>query len=136
MCCSVHLLCLMGNPGPNSLLLLSCLGMSQMVLCISIQSSSLLLLITDMLNWFLRMLVIWLLYKKEKASPHNAPCTVHRPLIVFVGELSISADKLQEKKHKNDFALWKASKPGEPAWPSPWGPGRPGWHIECSVMAW
>ncbi|KAH9929551.1 tRNA synthetases class I (C) catalytic domain-containing protein [Epithele typhae] len=34
-----------------------------------------------------------------------------------------------------DFALWKASKPGEPEWPSPWGPGRPGWHIECSVMA-
>jgi cysteinyl-tRNA synthetase len=34
-----------------------------------------------------------------------------------------------------DFALWKASKPGEPFWPSPWGPGRPGWHIECSVMA-
>ncbi|GLB37791.1 putative tRNA synthetases class I (C) catalytic domain [Lyophyllum shimeji] len=34
-----------------------------------------------------------------------------------------------------DFALWKASKPGEPSWPSPWGPGRPGWHIECSVMA-
>ncbi|TFY81978.1 hypothetical protein EWM64_g2039 [Hericium alpestre] len=34
-----------------------------------------------------------------------------------------------------DFALWKASKPGEPFWPSPWGQGRPGWHIECSVMA-
>ncbi|KAF8499666.1 tRNA synthetases class I (C) catalytic domain-containing protein [Russula emetica] len=34
-----------------------------------------------------------------------------------------------------DFALWKASKPGEPFWSSPWGPGRPGWHIECSVMA-
>jgi cysteinyl-tRNA synthetase len=34
-----------------------------------------------------------------------------------------------------DFALWKASKPGEPAWDSPWGPGRPGWHIECSAMA-
>ena len=34
-----------------------------------------------------------------------------------------------------DFALWKASKSGEPSWPSPWGPGRPGWHIECSVMA-
>jgi cysteinyl-tRNA synthetase len=33
-----------------------------------------------------------------------------------------------------DFALWKASKPGEPAWESPWGPGRPGWHIECSAM--
>ena len=34
-----------------------------------------------------------------------------------------------------DFALWKKQKPGEPAWESPWGPGRPGWHIECSVMA-
>lgn len=39
-----------------------------------------------------------------------------------------------EKKSANDFALWKASKAGEPAWDSPWGPGRPGWHIECSVM--
>ena len=34
-----------------------------------------------------------------------------------------------------DFALWKAAKPGEPAWDSPWGPGRPGWHIECSAMS-
>ena len=40
-----------------------------------------------------------------------------------------------EKKHPNDFALWKASKRGEPFWPSPWGEGRPGWHIECSVVA-
>eukprot|EP00534_Pseudo-nitzschia_fraudulenta_P006377 CAMPEP_0201180444 /NCGR_PEP_ID=MMETSP0851-20130426/116201_1 /ASSEMBLY_ACC=CAM_ASM_000631 /TAXON_ID=183588 /ORGANISM="Pseudo-nitzschia fraudulenta, Strain WWA7" /LENGTH=778 /DNA_ID=CAMNT_0047464655 /DNA_START=16 /DNA_END=2352 /DNA_ORIENTATION=+ len=40
-----------------------------------------------------------------------------------------------EKKHRNDFVLWKASNPGEPSWQSPWGPGRPGWHIECSVMA-
>jgi len=39
-----------------------------------------------------------------------------------------------EKRGKNDFALWKASKPGEPSWDSPWGGGRPGWHIECSVM--
>ncbi len=39
------------------------------------------------------------------------------------------------KHHPLDFALWKAAKPGEPAWPSPWGPGRPGWHIECSVMS-
>ncbi len=39
------------------------------------------------------------------------------------------------KRHPGDFALWKAAKPGEIAWPSPWGPGRPGWHIECSVMA-
>ncbi|MCC7355959.1 MAG: cysteine--tRNA ligase [Anaerolineae bacterium] len=40
----------------------------------------------------------------------------------------------EQKEHPMDFALWKAAKPGEPAWPSPWGPGRPGWHIECSVM--
>lgn len=39
------------------------------------------------------------------------------------------------KRSASDFALWKASKIGEPSWPSPWGPGRPGWHIECSVMA-
>ena len=38
------------------------------------------------------------------------------------------------KRSPLDFALWKASKPGEPEWPSPWGPGRPGWHIECSAM--
>merc|ERR1712106_704816 len=40
-----------------------------------------------------------------------------------------------EKRAANDFALWKKSKPGEPSWDSPWGQGRPGWHIECSVMA-
>jgi cysteinyl-tRNA synthetase len=40
----------------------------------------------------------------------------------------------EEKRSPLDFALWKASKPGEPSWPSPWGPGRPGWHIECSAM--
>ena len=38
------------------------------------------------------------------------------------------------KQHPFDFALWKGSKPGEPSWESPWGPGRPGWHIECSAM--
>ncbi|MGE5593565.1 MAG: cysteine--tRNA ligase [Betaproteobacteria bacterium] len=40
-----------------------------------------------------------------------------------------------KKRNAIDFALWKASKPGEPAWESPWGPGRPGWHIECSALA-
>jgi cysteinyl-tRNA synthetase len=39
------------------------------------------------------------------------------------------------KHHPLDFALWKAAKPGEVSWPSPWGPGRPGWHIECSAMS-
>lgn len=42
---------------------------------------------------------------------------------------------LEKKKNPLDFSLWKASKPNEPAWESPWGPGRPGWHIECSAMA-
>lgn len=51
------------------------------------------------------------------------------------GDLSISAERLSEKRSPNDFALWKASKPGEPSWPCPWGRGRPGWHIECSAMA-
>ena len=41
----------------------------------------------------------------------------------------------ERKKSAADFALWKRAKPGEPAWDSPWGPGRPGWHIECSAMS-
>ena len=41
----------------------------------------------------------------------------------------------ERKRHPMDFALWKSSKPGEPSWDSPWGPGRPGWHIECSAMS-
>jgi cysteinyl-tRNA synthetase len=46
-----------------------------------------------------------------------------------------SCDVKREKEHAMDFALWKAAKPGEPQWESPWGPGRPGWHIECSAMS-
>jgi len=41
----------------------------------------------------------------------------------------------EEKEHPMDFTLWKAAKPGEPSWTSPWGEGRPGWHIECSAMS-
>ncbi|KAI8924349.1 tRNA synthetases class I (C) catalytic domain-containing protein [Entophlyctis helioformis] len=44
-------------------------------------------------------------------------------------------DESKEKRSPADFALWKGSKPGEPSWASPWGDGRPGWHIECSAMA-
>lgn len=54
-----------------------------------------------------------------------------------VEELEAGA-RVEVDERKNDpldFALWKASKQGEPAWPSPWGPGRPGWHIECSAMS-
>jgi cysteinyl-tRNA synthetase len=50
--------------------------------------------------------------------------------------MSTSTSKMgEEKESPNDFALWKAAKPGEPWWESPWGQGRPGWHIECSAMS-
>jgi cysteinyl-tRNA synthetase len=74
-----------------------------------------------------------------KAAGHT-----YRKLKPFAGDTS-EADMAEgegaigteasDKKNKNDFALWKASKPGEPSWESPWGSGRPGWHIECSVIA-
>ena len=47
----------------------------------------------------------------------------------------VSADEINKKEDPMDFALWKAAKPGEINWDSPWGKGRPGWHIECSVMS-
>src|SRR5208282_6067232 len=40
------------------------------------------------------------------------------------------------KRDPRDFTLWKGAKPGEPSWDTPWGPGRPGWHLECSAMSW
>ncbi|MEX0592531.1 MAG: cysteine--tRNA ligase [Nitriliruptoraceae bacterium] len=54
-----------------------------------------------------------------------------------IDELEQGADVVDADRKEDplDFALWKSAKPGEPAWPSPWGEGRPGWHIECSVMA-
>jgi cysteinyl-tRNA synthetase len=51
----------------------------------------------------------------------------------LVAGARIEAD--ERKRDPLDFALWKSAKPGEPSWPSPWGDGRPGWHIECSAMA-
>ena len=50
-------------------------------------------------------------------------------------EAGARIDVDNDKKHPADFALWKAAKPGEPSWNSPWGLGRPGWHIECSAMS-
>lgn len=51
-------------------------------------------------------------------------------------EMQASTDsEFLNKRDPRDFAMWKAAKPGEPAWATPWGPGRPGWHIECSAMA-
>ncbi|MGE5138626.1 MAG: cysteine--tRNA ligase, partial [Rudaea sp.] len=56
----------------------------------------------------------------------------HRSLDEMRAGARVAVD--ERKEDPLDFALWKASKPGEPAWDSPWGPGRPGWHIECSAM--
>ncbi|AZA10688.1 Cysteine--tRNA ligase [Corynebacterium gerontici] len=52
-----------------------------------------------------------------------------------VEEMEQGENDVVGKRGAQDFALWKASKPGEPSWPTPWGPGRPGWHLECSAMA-
>ncbi|MDZ7617820.1 MAG: class I tRNA ligase family protein, partial [Patescibacteria group bacterium] len=56
----------------------------------------------------------------------------HRPTDALMGDGGGMADR---KRNAADFALWKSAKPGEPSWDSPWGPGRPGWHIECSAMS-
>jgi len=59
----------------------------------------------------------------------------HKNLADLVAGASERVDPDDRKEHPFDFALWKGQKPGEPAWPAPWGAGRPGWHIECSAMA-
>lgn len=59
----------------------------------------------------------------------------HKNLDDLVAGASERVDPDDRKEHPFDFALWKAQKPGEPAWEAPWGAGRPGWHIECSAMA-
>ena len=57
----------------------------------------------------------------------------HRTLDGMMSGVRVEID--QRKEHPMDFALWKSAKPGEPSWESPWGPGRPGWHMECSAMS-
>ncbi|KAH9485083.1 putative cysteine--tRNA ligase [Psilocybe cubensis] len=73
----------------------------------------------------------------DKSENHNyaklEPWSTGNRDLLEEGEGSLASKT--GRRSAADFALWKASKPGEPSWPSPWGPGRPGWHIECSVMA-
>ena len=59
----------------------------------------------------------------------------HRSVEQLLESAGARVDVDDDKRSPIDFALWKAAKPGEPAWESPWGPGRPGWHIECSAMS-
>jgi cysteinyl-tRNA synthetase len=68
----------------------------------------------------------------DVSKMHDYGKLSHRPLEQMQLEGGSTAER---KRSPADFALWKSAKPGEPSWPSPWGPGRPGWHIECSVMS-
>ncbi|NLV24340.1 MAG: cysteine--tRNA ligase [Deltaproteobacteria bacterium] len=82
-----------------------------------------------------------------KGMAYEAGGDVYFSIRDFPGYLKLSKRNLDEmlsgariapgeqKRDPMDFALWKAAKPGEPSWESPWGPGRPGWHIECSAMS-
>ncbi|MDT7684195.1 cysteine--tRNA ligase [Pseudonocardia sp. Cha107L01] len=69
-------------------------------------------------------------YFDVRSYPDYGALSGQRPDEMQQGESACGS-----KRAANDFTLWKAAKPGEPAWPTPWGPGRPGWHLECSAMA-
>ncbi|MBM7811802.1 cysteine--tRNA ligase [Saccharothrix algeriensis] len=69
-------------------------------------------------------------YFSVASFPEYGALSGQKPDEVHQGESAA-----QGKRDPRDFTLWKAAKPGEPAWPTPWGPGRPGWHLECSAMA-
>jgi cysteinyl-tRNA synthetase len=92
--------------------------------------------------------IIALIQRLEaKELAYRVDGDVYFPVERFAGYGKLSGKKIEEleagarvevderKKSPLDFALWKSSKPGEPTWDSPWGPGRPGWHIECSAMS-
>jgi cysteinyl-tRNA synthetase len=71
------------------------------------------------------------------SSDPSYGCLSRLPLDQMAEELTKTGDPADDplKEAPVDFLLWQAAKPGEPTWPSPWGPGRPGWHIECSAMS-
>ncbi len=71
-------------------------------------------------------------YFSVEKFPEYGKLSHRRPEDMMAGARIDVSDK---KRNPLDFALWKAAKEGEPSWPSPWGPGRPGWHIECSAMS-
>ncbi len=74
-------------------------------------------------------------YDVEKRPTYGELCHMsHAEMLPVANERGNNPDD-PNKRHPLDFVLWQAQAPGEPAWDSPWGPGRPGWHIECSTMA-
>jgi cysteinyl-tRNA synthetase len=74
-------------------------------------------------------------YLSVRDVPDYGVLSGQDPDALRAGEKAVAHGHTGSKRDPLDFALWKAAKPGEPSWPSPWGPGRPGWHIECSAMA-
>ena len=74
-------------------------------------------------------------YLTVKAVAGYGEISGQDPNALRQSEKSVAHGHTGTKRDALDFALWKAAKPDEPSWPSPWGPGRPGWHIECSAMA-
>jgi cysteinyl-tRNA synthetase len=74
-------------------------------------------------------------YLSVRGVPGYGALSGQSPDALRASEKAVAHGHTGEKRDPLDFALWKAAKPGEPSWPSPWGPGRPGWHIECSAMA-
>lgn len=72
-------------------------------------------------------------FKLDHSYPKLEPTNAKNIDLLQEGEGALTSEN-NDKKSPFDFALWKASKPGEPNWKSPWGEGRPGWHIECSAM--
>ncbi|KAI6171817.1 Cysteinyl-tRNA synthetase [Aphelenchoides besseyi] len=74
-------------------------------------------------------------YAKLVPEAYRDKDSIEKHLREGEGELSFKQDRLSEKRSAADFALWKSSKAGEPEFESKWGKGRPGWHVECSVMS-
>ncbi len=74
-------------------------------------------------------------YLSVRSVPTYGALSGQSPDALRASEKAVAHGHTGVKRDPLDFALWKAAKPGEPSWPSPWGPGRPGWHIECSAMA-
>jgi cysteinyl-tRNA synthetase len=74
-------------------------------------------------------------YLSVRVVPDYGALSGQDPEALRAGERAVPHGHTGSKRDPLDFALWKAAKPGEPSWPSPWGQGRPGWHIECSAMA-
>ncbi len=74
-------------------------------------------------------------YLSVRSVPSYGALSGQSPDALRASDKTVAHGLSGSKRDPLDFALWKAAKPGEPRWPSPWGPGRPGWHIECSAMA-